>query len=195
MLNHVEIVQQLKADKRKAFNMVYYEYYEMLLYVGSQYVADMEDVKEAVQDAFVKLWENRKGLKEDSNIRNFLYTIVKNNCLNILKKNEVILKSQERLEWKEMQYRYEAFEPLEFNNMEFEELKDIIEKAIDRLPEHCKRVFKLSRFEQLKYKEIAEELGISEKTVEGHMTKAIKLLKEDLKYYLSFVMLISDILK
>jgi len=189
-----DIQIQLHAGNSEAFNHIFNEYYEMLLYLAMQYLSVKEDAKEAVQDAFVKLWVNRERIHATSNIRNFLYTIVKNNCLNALKKNAFILKNHEDLLWKEMQYRYEALDHHQLNQLEFEELKINIEAAIDRLPEHCQRVFKLSRFEQLKYKEIADKLGISEKTVETHMTKALKLLKQDLKNYLPLLAVISDII-
>jgi len=192
MADQTDILKQLKEGNKAAFEYIYQEYYEMLLYVSLQYISNREDAKEAVQDAFVKLWTNRITIKESANIRNFLYTIVKNNCLNILKKQEVVLRSQENLKWMEMHYQYEAMNRLGFDTLEFKELQQKIEESIDKLPDHCKEVFKLSRFSQLKNKEIAQKLNISEKTVESHMTKAIRLLKDDLKPYLPVVLLISD---
>lgn len=194
MENQADIIRQLKVGDKAAFELIYQEYYEMLLYVSLQYVSNRDDAKEAVQDAFVKLWSNRETVKEDVSIRNFLYTIAKNNCLNILKKQEVIMRSREDLKWMEMHYHYEAMNRLGFDSMEFKELQQKIEEAIERLPDHCKEVFKLSRFSQLKNREIAEKLNISEKTVESHMTKAIKLLKEDLRPYLSLILVVSDLL-
>ncbi|MBI9065359.1 MAG: RNA polymerase sigma-70 factor [Marinilabiliaceae bacterium] len=187
------LVRQLKSGSKSAFNSIYHEYYEMLLYLSLQYVSEREDAKEAVQEAFVKLWENRATLKETANIRNFLYTIVKNNSLNVLKKQEVILRSHENIRWMEMHYNYEAMARLGFDSIEFKELKQKVDEAIENLPEHCRVVFKMSRFNQLKNREIAQKLNVSEKTVEAHMTKAMKLLKGELKPYLSLLIIVSDI--
>jgi RNA polymerase sigma-70 factor (ECF subfamily) len=183
-MDAVHHIQELKAGNKQIFRSVYNEYYEMLLYLSLQYLSDKEDAREAVQDAFVKLWENRSTLKETASIRNFLYTIVKNNCLNVLKKQEVIFQTQEELKWMEMHYQYEAMTRLDFSDIEFEELQQKVNEAIGKLPDHCRKVFQLSRFEQLKNREIAQQLNITEKTVEAHMTKALKLLKNDLKHYL-----------
>jgi len=194
MLHQTELIKQLIAGNKVSFNSIYHEYYEVLLYVSLQYVSNREDAKEAVQDAFVKLWENRATLKETASLRNFLYTIVKNNCLNLLKKQKIILRSHENIHWMEMHYQYEAMSRLGFDSLEFKELKQKIEEAIENLPEHCRVVFKMSRFNQLKNREIAVKLNISEKTVEARMTKAMRLLRVSLKWYLSVIMSVSDIL-
>ncbi|MBI9064758.1 MAG: RNA polymerase sigma-70 factor [Marinilabiliaceae bacterium] len=193
MLQSTLLVKQLKSGSKSAFNSIYHEYYEMLLYVSLQYVSDRDDAKEAVQEAFVKLWTNRDTLKETASIRNFLYTIVKNNSLNVLKKREVMLRSHDNIRWMEMHYNYEAMSRLGFDSIEFKELKQKVDQAIENLPEHCRVVFKMSRFHQLKNREIAEKLNVSEKTVEAHMTKSMKLLKGELKPYLSLLFFLSDI--
>ncbi len=179
----VEINRALKKGSREVFQQVFDEYYEMLLHISMQYLSE-EDAKEAVQEAFLKLWENRKQVKEDANIRNFLFTIVKNNCLNMIKRQQVALKNKAPLMWIEMHYEYEAIAKLDYTNIEFEELKERVENAVERLPGQCKTVFMLSRYRHLKNSEIALELGVTEKTVEAHITKALKILRHDLKDYL-----------
>ncbi|MGQ1787394.1 RNA polymerase sigma-70 factor [Saccharicrinis sp. GN24d3] len=188
------LVIQLKAESKKAFKEIYEEYYEMLLSISIQYVSDREEAKEAVQNAFIKLWENRTTILDNTNLKNFLYTIVKNNSLNYLKKQEFILRSREDLKWMEMHYQYESMSRLGFDSVEFSELKNIIEEAVGHLPGNCRTVFKMSRFEYLMNKEIAQKLQITEKTVEAHLTKALKLLKSDLRPYLSLIFSISNIL-
>ncbi|MCT4591361.1 MAG: RNA polymerase sigma-70 factor [Carboxylicivirga sp.] len=195
----MELVQsninaRISLGEREAFEYVYNEYYEMLLYVSMQYLKNPEDAKEAVQLAFVKFWQHRHEITEDSNIRNYLYTIVKNNSLSMLKSNEMIARNRSDIESKDLQYRYEALSYLQFDEMEFNELQNKINEAIERLPAHCQRVFRMSRFENLKYREIANRLNISEKTVESHMTKALKLLKEDLRPYLPLIWMITNLL-
>ena len=192
--NNSRLVNKLKADSKGAFKEIYEEYYEMLLSVSIQYVVDREEAREAVQNAFVKLWEHRKSILDTTNLKNFLYTIVKNNSLNYLKKQEFILRSHEDLKWIEMHYQYEAMSCLGFDSIEFSELKTIIEEAVEHLPDHCRTVFKLSRFDDLMNKEIAQKLQITEKTVEAHMTKALKLLKSDLRPYLPLILAVSDLM-
>jgi RNA polymerase sigma-70 factor (ECF subfamily) len=186
------LIRQLQTGNKQAFRQVYDDYYEMLLYVANQYLKDRDEAKEAVQDAFVKLWVHREGIKPDFNIKNYLYTIVKNNSLNIIKKQEFIYRSHEDIRWMEMHYHYEAMSRLGFDSIEFKELQQMVEEAINHLPEHCRNVFRLSRISQLKNKEIASQLGVSEKTVEAHMTKAIKLLKKELGGYLSLFLFLSE---
>ena len=188
-----QLLRGLNEGSEDIFNFLFDQCYEVLLSFAMRYLLDKEESKEIVQEAFVKLWEIRKELSSDINIKSYLYTIVKNNCLNRLKHNEIVLKNKKEILWKEMQYRYEALDRVQYGDMEFEELKLLIEKAIEKLPEHCKRVFILKRFEDLKYKEIAKQLNISEKTVEYHMNKAIKLIKEDLSPYLPILFLVSSL--
>ncbi|MCT4588163.1 MAG: RNA polymerase sigma-70 factor [Carboxylicivirga sp.] len=194
MDSEVKILVAISKGSELAFNDLFDHYYDMLLYFSLRYLNDDEEAKEVVQDTFVKLWENRSSLPEVLNIRNYLHTMVKNNCLNVLKKNELILKNRKELLWKEMEYRYQALERMQYGDVEFEELRTKIEEAINKLPVHYKDVFKLNRFENLKYKEIAVRLNISEKTVEYHMSKALSLLRKELAQYLSIIAAITSLL-
>ena len=158
------------------------------------YLEDEDEAKGVVQDAFVKLWEIRQNLTPDSNIRNFLFTLVKNNCLNVLKRKQILLKHHEKIKWIEMHYQYESLSRMSGDYLEFKELKEKIDLAIKNLPEHCRIVFELSRFEDLKNREIAEKLGVTPKTVEAHLTKALKILRNDLKEYLPVILAITKIM-
>ena len=93
-----------------------------------------------------------------------------------------------------MHYQYESLTRLSDNYLEFTELKEKTENAIKNLPEQCRLVFQMSRFEELKNREIAENLGISQKTVEAHLTKALKILRKELKDYLPIILTIFKIL-
>lgn len=183
MYNESVTIEKLTKGSKKAFQEVYNHYYEMLLYVSMQYVPNKEDAKEMVQDAFVKLWTNRAAIDSEQNIRNYLYTILKNNCLNFLKKQERIYKNQDNLRWMELHCQYEAMWHLEIDSIEFKELQNKIDWAISNLPKQCQEVFRMSRFSELKNREIAKELNLSEKTVESHITKSLKILKANLLAY------------
>jgi RNA polymerase sigma-70 factor (ECF subfamily) len=141
----------------------------------------------------MKLWEIRETLNDQFNIRSFLYTITKNNCLNHLRNQKIALKHQENLKYLEMQFNYEALEKMG-NYLEFEALREKIEQAIAVLPSDLKETFLHSRFDELSYKEIALKQTISVKSVEAKMSKALRLLRHELKDYLSVIYLISNIL-
>jgi RNA polymerase sigma-70 factor, ECF subfamily len=184
----------LSNDDKNSFRSIFHEYYQPLYHLSQHYLEDKDEAKEVVQDAFLKLWEIRYNLNPDSNLRNFLFTLVKNNCLNILKRRQILLKHHEKIRWIEMYYQYESLSRLGDDYLEFDELKDKIDLAIRNLPDHCRVVFEMSRFEELKNREIAEKLGVTQKTVEAHLTKALKILRSELKDYLPIIAVISKIL-
>jgi RNA polymerase sigma-70 factor (ECF subfamily) len=141
----------------------------------------------------MKLWEIRETLNDQFNIRSFLYTITKNNCLNHLRNRKIALKHQENFRYLEMQFNYEALEKIG-NYLEFEALREKIDQAIAALPADLRETFLLSRFEDLSYKEIAFKQTISVKTVEARMSKALKILRHELKDYLAVIYLITKLL-
>lgn len=187
------ILHSLKGD-RNSFKSIFQEYYQPLCHLSMQYLEDQEEARGVVQEAFVKLWEIRQNLDPDSNIRNFLFTLVKNNCLNLLKRRQIMLRHHEKIRRLEMHYRLESLTRMGDDYLEIEELKQRIDLAIRKLPEHCRVVFEMSRFEDLKNREIAEKLGVTQKTVEAHLTKALKILRKDLKDYLPIIAAITKIL-
>ena len=144
-----------------------------------KYVHDLDDAKSIVHEVFISVWEKFDSLPEDVNYRSYFYTSVRNRCLNQIrnKKKTVLFENVA-----------EEVLPQEQNRtLETEELEREIELAINSLPDKCKEVFELSRFEGLKYVQIAERMGISVKTVEAHMSKALRSLKVHLAEFLSLI--------
>lgn len=186
-------IQALRNGEKKAFEEVYNEFFGVLYHLCIQYIHDQNVAEEIVQDTFMKLWEIRKTLNDQINIRNFLYTITKNNCLNYLRNQKISMKHQENMKYLEMQFNYEALEKLG-NYLQFEELRSKIEEAISKLPAEVMETFKLSRFEELSYKGIADQQGISVKTVEARISKALRILRVDLKDYLPLIYMITHII-
>ncbi|MHA7111846.1 RNA polymerase sigma-70 factor [Sunxiuqinia elliptica] len=184
----------LSKDQKSSFREVYDKYYQPLCHLSKYYLGDTAEAKGVVQEAFVKLWEVRSEIDQDSNLKNFLFTLVKNNSLNILKRRQILLKHHEQIKWMEIHYQYESLMKVSGSYLEFEELKENIDRAIENLPEHCRAVFKMSRFEDLKNKEIAAKLGVTLKTVEAHLTKALKILRKELKDYLPLIMILTNFL-
>jgi RNA polymerase sigma-70 factor (ECF subfamily) len=185
---------QIINKNSDAFKIIFLEYYQPLLHLSQYYLEDKDEAREVVQDAFLKLWEIRNDLSPDSNHRNFLFTLVKNNCLNKIKRKQILLKHHEYIRWREIHYQYESLIRMGDDYLEFKELKDKIDSAVRDLPMHCRTVFEMSRFGNMKNREIAEELGITQKTVEAHLTKALKILRMELKDYLPVIIAISKIL-
>ncbi|QGY45046.1 RNA polymerase sigma-70 factor [Maribellus comscasis] len=180
----------LFKNNKEVFKDIFLEYYQPLCHLSSYYIENEDEARGIVQEAFIKLWELRNELGQDSNIKNFLFTLVKNGSLNVLKRRKVLLKHHNKIREAEIHYQFESLSRINEDYLEFKELKEKIDVAIKNLPEHCRVVFEMSRFNELKNREIAEKIGISQKAVEARMTKALKILKDELKDYLPAVFFI-----
>lgn len=146
-----------------------------------KYVGDIEVAKNIVHDVFLALWEKFESLPSDTNYRSYLYTAVRNRSLNFIRdqKKVVSLDGASDLSTSEGN-----------NPMETEELETQIELAISQLPERCRIIFEMSRYEELKYSEIAKKMGISIKTVEAQISKALGILRRELSGFLSVLFFI-----
>lgn len=189
-----EPVLQLSNVCKKDFRDIFDLYYQPLCHLARFYLGDDDEAKEVVQDAFVKLWEISHLLNPGSNLRNFLFTLVKNGSLNNLKRRKVLLKHHEKIRQMEIHFQIESLSRIHDDYLELNELKEKIDTAVKNLPEHCRVVFEMSRFEDMKNREIAEKLGVSQKTVEAHLTKALKILRSELKDYLPLVFFLTKFL-
>ena len=187
MINVTVDIPGLKAGKKKAFESVYLEFFDMLFHLASGYIGNRERARELVQDAFMKLWERREEIHNNTNIKNYLYTITKNSCLNYLREQEIIARNNRDYLIPELKYRQEALQAFGDSFSDVESLLSVVEEAIDRLPENIRTTFKMNRYDNLTYQEIATRLDISPKTVEARISKALKLLRGDLKEYLPLI--------
>lgn len=186
----MEVVQKnyialIKASNEKAFEEFFRMHYEELCIYASKILQENVIVEEIVQDVFVKIWEKRDELEiSETSYKGYLYRTVHNKCLNAIEHKKV----KRRYEAHNAQTR--SLHENEVNDhVEAQELSERITGAIDSLPIERQRIFKMSRFEELKYKEIAAKLNISVKTVENQMGKALKFLREELKDYLPSIIL------
>ena len=183
MLNTNSILIKLLKDGNKTvFADIYNQYFGSLYVYAVKYVLDTEVAKEMVQDSFVKLWEKRNSLSEETHILPLLYQITRNNCLNHLKHEKVREKHKTRM--RKLDLNYLAISHSSAEKIISQELEENIRKAIESLPPRCREIFELSRNEEKKYKEIAAELNLSEKTVENQILKALKIMREKLYEYL-----------
>ena len=170
--------------KYDAFEKIFNTYYNGLLLNALKILNNRDDAEEIVQDVFVKLWSHFDKTKYKGNLKGYLYAAVKNSCLNYLKHKSIESKYQEEVKQNEMTVNYREV----LNSAENKELLDAIEKAINTLPEKWKEVFLLSRTNNLTYKEIAEKLQISQKTVEKYISESLRTLRRQLSDYLPLIL-------
>lgn len=170
------LVERLRNKDKRAFELVFNEYYGLLKSYAMRFMDDPDDAEEVIQEVFVKFWEKCDTLAPDSSIKSYLYRSVHNTCLNFIK-HQKVKDSYRQYVITFMEEAVEGPSP----DGENSNVQERIFEAIDNLPPRCSEIFKLSRFEGLKYQEIADHLSISIKTVEVQMGKALKTLREKLK--------------
>ena len=175
------LLSKLREGDEDAFNCIFYTYYKGLVLYANKFLLDIDKSEETVQGIFVKLWSDREQIHIITSLRIYLLKSVQNKCLDILKHKKI---AQEYVD-KTVQQPYAQTIDSE-DIILFTELKENIEFSINNLPENCREIFKLSRYEGLKYSEIADKLNISVKTVEVQIGKALNKLRHDLKHFLTF---------
>ncbi len=162
-----------------SFEDIFKMHYKKLHAYAYTILRDELDAEEMVQQVFLKLWERNVINELSSSISAYLYRAVHNECLNFIKHRSIKLKHQLHVVYN---MKNEVQQPSK--NILLKELEQKINAALTDLPEQCRTIFQLSRFEELKYREIAEKLNISVKTVENQMGKALKILRLKLIDYL-----------
>lgn len=178
-LSEKNILIGLRQGDEQVFENLFKNYYERLCNYANTILNDMDEAEEMVQRAFLTVWEKHETIEIHTSIKSYLYRAVHNGCLNRVKHFKIRKEHNESYKYQKDTFANDVSE--ELISIEFE---GIMNFAIESLPQQCRTVFKLSRFENLSYAEIAEQLDISVKTVENHMTKALKTLREKLKDYL-----------
>lgn len=168
----------MKVGDRESFNQLFRSYYKPLVRFCFRFVADDDMAAEIVQDLFVKLWAGREKLSFNSSFESYMLRSVQNAAITYINKVRSHAEANLRVVADETDVN-DPSETLQSNNLEAS-----YRKILAAMPEKRREVFLASRFEGLKYAEIAEKLGMSQKTVETHMSAAIKQLKEGLKEYL-----------
>ncbi len=178
-----EILQLISENSLPAFSAFYSIYFQKLYDFSKYYFHSDETCKEIVSDVFFNIWQNRKNLKSIRNIDNYLFIAIKNQSVKYKKNNQ--RNAGESLEVVPSDYFVDVENPE--HTMIVDEVRLIIQKAIDDLPEKCRIIFLMVREEGLKYKEAAEILSISERTVHAQMVIAVKKIISSIQqYYPSF---------
>jgi RNA polymerase sigma-70 factor, ECF subfamily len=162
----------------KEFESQFKKFYSPLCLFAFRYLKDMDSAEEIVQDLFYNYWKNKEKIEIRTSLKSYLYQATKNKCLKVIEHNAV--KDRYASEMVSLGQSTTDSQP---NNLETEELNTIIENTLNELPENCRKIFVMSRFEGMKYNEIASALSISIKTVEANMGKALKLFRTNLRQY------------
>jgi RNA polymerase sigma-70 factor (family 1) len=158
----------------KHFKQLFSELYQPLCNHAYKYLQDRDKSEDVVQELMIKIWETRKDLLSEKSLKYYLYIAVKNRCISILRKKIYMFDIDEMSA--DIAEEIPETNPLSDANQ-------LIEQAFNGIPPKCLEIFKLSRIEKLSYKQIAEKLGISIKTVENQMGKAIKHIREFVKQH------------
>jgi len=166
------IFRKIREDDREAFKNLFDTYYASLCHYASHYLNDDSLSEEVVQELFVKIWEKRKSLDVDTSVKNYLFRATRNGCLNQIQHDKV-----RQLHGKKLKEALMSEDPAT-DYLISPEMILKLEEGIESLPEKRREIFRLSREEGLKYREIAEKLNISVKTVEVQMGLALKTLRQ-----------------
>ena len=176
---------------KENFDSIYVNNFSRLFLFAKEYVLFDEEAENIVQDIFLMLWEKREALRVDVSLTAYLFTLVKNKCIDFLRHQMVEQMYSENVKHEyneELNVKLFALESFDHNFSSEEDIETLLRNAIDKLPERCRLIFIKSRIEGKKYKEIAEELNLSVNTVEGQISIALKKLREELKDYLPLLL-------
>jgi RNA polymerase sigma-70 factor (family 1) len=185
-----QLLQMIIADEVNGLELLFKNYYKQLWRFAKEILKNTDAAEDAVQDVFIKFWEKRNQINITTSLKAYLFTAVRNTCFNQLK-------ASERNVWLDdtsIQYDMKNSSPDAISNIAGKELEQKIATAIEALPPRCGLVFKLSRFENKSYKEIAEIMDISVKTVDNQMGKALMLMRQQLAPYLNMICLLVSVL-
>lgn len=181
-----DIIRELRQGKESAYQYIYAHYYSIMCHVAFTYLKDKTQAECAVSDVMVHLWEVKERIDIKTALKNYLIQSVRNHCLNLIKseKGKYVLSMTDIDDSMLLNVDETEKQASPLGELLNKELEQELSSAIDRLPNPCKQVFLLSRFEGKTYPQIAEDLDISVPTVKYHMKNALTLLYEMLKNYL-----------
>lgn len=178
-----ELLELLETDSEQAITLIFRTYYSYLCKVVYKIIPDNNLAEDLSQEVFFELWRRKGQLQVNTSLKAYLRRAAVNRALNYIRGQKIQLTD-------ERAYPPESGQAQASQKMEADELQQRIDAAIDKLPERCRIVFVLSRFEDMSYSEIAQSLDISVKTVENQISKALKLLREALGPFLSLLLLL-----
>ena len=178
------IIRRLQDRDEHVFGQLFKTYFKQLRNYAFTFVQDQALAEDIVQTVFFRLWDRIEALNFSDSIAAYLYRAVYNESLNALKRNKV---RRSHLSWVHRNMNHQT--DTAHKKVQLDELEKKLREAINELPEQCRTIFQLSRFEELRYREISSRLGISVKTVENQMGKALRILRARLIEFLPLLAL------
>jgi RNA polymerase sigma-70 factor (family 1) len=169
------IIEGLRSGRESTYRQIFEQYYQMLVVFAHRYFDDMESARDIVQDLFVDLYDSRHTISIQTSLKSYLYSAVKNRCLNQVKHEQVKEK-----------HRQMSISEANVPDPDLEDIMDAVELEarvygiVSNLPEKCRQIYIMSRVDGKKNREIADELNLSVRTVETQISKALKSLKDSL---------------
>ena len=177
------LVERMISGDKTAFELLFKFYYPGLVIFASNIIVNRDEAEEIVQDFFVRIWEHRENIRSESTLKSYLFTSVKNRSINYLKnaqvKQNVIEELKKQME-SEMRYNPDVYVDTE--------LQRRLKNAFTKLPPRTSEIFTLSRFKGFSNDEIANELGLSKRTVETQVSNALKILRKELREYMTLLL-------
>jgi RNA polymerase sigma-70 factor (ECF subfamily) len=175
MLRDTDITWRIRNGDIGQFESLFRSSYVSLVRYAKTLIKDHDTAEEIVQDLFFRLWQDKEKLNIESSLNGYLFRSVHNKCLHYIEHNRVIERHAE-----EMSYSQSESQESPSDILNYKELQEKIASILERLPERCGKIFTMSRFEGLKYSEIADKLSVSIKTVEANMGRALKEFRKEL---------------
>jgi RNA polymerase sigma-70 factor, ECF subfamily len=185
--DNIELIKNLRNGDAQSMELLFRRLYPQLCAFANKFLHNIDEAEEVVQEVFYKIWKNRKNLDENQSVKCYLFTSVKNSCFSVLEHNKVKDKYAALLEYV---YITSLNSAVAHDSLIATELEKDFTQALEKLPADCRKIFELSRFEGLKYQEIADRLNISIKTVETQMSRALYKIRLQLKDYLVMMILL-----
>lgn len=182
-----DLLDLLGSDSNAAIDIIFLREFDYLCRIAYRVLKDSNQSEDIVQDVFYEFWKKRDILEVRTSIRAYLKRAVINKTLNFIRDQKIRLDDDSSLAYLDTKENIHL-------ELEANEMSEMIDKALEELPPKCRMVFVLSRFEQLSYQEIADQMEISTKTVENHISKALKRLRAYLKPFLTLVLNLTVIL-
>ena len=179
----ITLWKRIQRSDSSAFESLFKKYNAPLCLYACKYTYDMDTAHEIVQNLFAHLWENRVTVYITHSVKAYLHSAVHRNCIRHME--------QRRREVSIDELPEDSYDAGELHDaLELDDLYRQVLEAIEQLPDQSKKIFKMNRFDDMKYAEIARELQLSVKTVEAHMGKALKILRQKFKDHLPVLWLI-----